>query len=109
MKHFSEIMEGFMRPYIPKIVQKHLEPKKRVGVLISGSGTNLQALIDATQDSCRHMKAEIVVVISNKSNVEGLNRATRAGIPIKVKVIFEICKMFKIPYFHQNSRKFKYV
>lgn len=73
-----------MRPYIPIIVEKHLEPKKRIGVLISGSGTNLQALIDATQDPTRHMKAEIVTVISNKSNVEGLKRAARAGIPTKV-------------------------
>lgn len=73
-----------MRPYIPKVVQKHSELKKKVGVLISGSGTNLQALIDATQDPTMNMKAEIAIVISNKPNVEGLKRAARAGIPTKV-------------------------
>lgn len=51
----------------------------RVGVLISGSGTNLQALIDAVQ---RHeLDANIAVVVSNKHDAFGLERARRAGIP----------------------------
>ncbi|MCE5190317.1 MAG: phosphoribosylglycinamide formyltransferase [Actinomycetia bacterium] len=51
----------------------------RVGVLISGSGTNLQALIDAVQ---RHeLDASIAVVVSNKHDAFGLERARRAGIP----------------------------
>jgi phosphoribosylglycinamide formyltransferase 1 len=49
--------------------------KKRVAVLISGRGSNLQALIDAEQDAY-----EIVLVISNKPNVEGLQRARAAGV-----------------------------
>lgn len=73
-----------MRQYIPRVVEKYSEPKKRVGVLISGSGTNLQALIDATQDRTVDMRAEIAIVISNKANVEGLKRASRSGIPTKV-------------------------
>jgi len=47
-------------------------------VLISGRGSNLQALIDAiTQGSLR---AEIAIVISNKANAGGLQRAQAAGI-----------------------------
>jgi phosphoribosylglycinamide formyltransferase len=50
-----------------------------VVVLISGSGTNLQALIDATQDG--RLKANIIAVISNRKNAFGLERAKKAGIP----------------------------
>jgi len=56
--------------------------KKRVGVLISGRGTNLQALIDAAKT--RDYPAEIVVVISNAPGVQGLARAEAAGIPVRV-------------------------
>ncbi|KAJ8923320.1 hypothetical protein NQ315_001878 [Exocentrus adspersus] len=82
--NFSEIMESSMKLWVPQLVKFHSVPKKRVGVLISGSGTNLQALIDATQDSTKHIGAEIVLVISNKANVEGLKRAQTANIPTKV-------------------------
>ncbi|KAI8381199.1 formyl transferase-domain-containing protein [Radiomyces spectabilis] len=50
-----------------------------VVVLISGSGTNLQALIDATQNGS--LKANIVAVISNRKAAYGLERAAKAGIP----------------------------
>ena len=53
-----------------------------VAVLISGSGTNLQALIDACADD--NFPATIKVVISNKPDVMGLERAEKAGIPTKV-------------------------
>lgn len=66
-------------------VQRNLTtPKKRVGVLISGTGSNLQALIDATTNSAFGANAEIVLVLSNKENVMGLRRAADAGIPNKV-------------------------
>ncbi|EDX04047.1 trifunctional purine biosynthetic protein adenosine-3 [Drosophila simulans] len=55
--------------------------RKRVAVLISGTGSNLQALIDATRDSAQGIHAEVVLVISNKPGVLGLQRATQAGIP----------------------------
>ncbi|XP_055376588.1 trifunctional purine biosynthetic protein adenosine-3 [Condylostylus longicornis] len=55
-------------------------PKKRVAVLISGSGTNLQSLINATNDSAQGIGAEIVMVISNKSTAYGLERAKQNGI-----------------------------
>jgi len=54
------------------------DPKRRVGVLISGRGSNLQALIDAVADGS--LDAQIAVVISNKANVAGLDRARTAGI-----------------------------
>ncbi|RUS88726.1 hypothetical protein EGW08_003541, partial [Elysia chlorotica] len=58
--------------------------KKRVGVLISGSGTNLQALIDHTQDKAGMSAAEIALVISNVPKVMGLARAEKAGIKTQV-------------------------
>lgn len=53
--------------------------KVPVGVLISGSGTNLQALIDACAEP--DFPARIAVVISNRKRAHGLERARRAGIP----------------------------
>nr|XP_023024941.1 trifunctional purine biosynthetic protein adenosine-3 [Leptinotarsa decemlineata] len=84
IKHFTEIMEIAMRAYVPSIVSICGAPKKKVAVLISGSGTNLQALIDATQDPTQHMGCEIVLVLSNKPGVQGLKRAEVANIPTKV-------------------------
>lgn len=66
---------------LKKVQRSIAEPRKKVGVLISGSGTNLQALIDASIDSTRGLNSEIVVVISNKPDVLGLDRAQKAGIP----------------------------
>ncbi|MDO9086405.1 MAG: phosphoribosylglycinamide formyltransferase [Anaerolineaceae bacterium] len=55
----------------------------RLVVLISGSGTNLQAIIDAI--ALEKLPAEIVAVISNKPNAYGLERARQSGIPTLVK------------------------
>ena len=54
----------------------------KVGVLISGRGSNLQALIDACADPA--FPAEIVLVLSNKADAYGLERARQAGIPAAV-------------------------
>jgi formyltetrahydrofolate-dependent phosphoribosylglycinamide formyltransferase len=54
---------------------------KRLAVLISGSGSNLQALIDATVAG--QLPAEIAVVVSNRRDAYGLTRAERAGIPTR--------------------------
>jgi len=62
----------------------HHGTRRKVGVLISGSGTNLQALIDYTQDPKNSSSAEIVLVISNKPDVQGLKRAAAAGIKTEV-------------------------
>jgi phosphoribosylglycinamide formyltransferase-1 len=53
--------------------------KARLAVLISGSGTNLQAILDACASG--DMPAEIVAVVSNKRDAFGLERARRAGVP----------------------------
>lgn len=50
----------------------------RLVVVISGSGSNLQAIIDACQDG--RISASISAVISNKPDVYGLERAKKAGI-----------------------------
>ena len=54
----------------------------RVVVLISGSGSNLQALIDGQQDGS--LPIEIAAVISNRPDVLGLSRAEKAGIDAQV-------------------------
>jgi phosphoribosylglycinamide formyltransferase-1 len=54
----------------------------RVGVLISGEGTNLQAIIDAIERGA--LRADIRIVVSNKANARGLERARRHGIDAKV-------------------------
>ena len=54
--------------------------KTRIAVLVSGGGTNLQALIDA-QDSGKIKSGEIALVISNKEGAYALTRAEKAGIP----------------------------
>lgn len=51
-------------------------------VLISGSGSNLQAIIDAIDN--QQLNAEIRAVISNRPGVKGLERARAAGIPTTV-------------------------
>ncbi|MCX7669492.1 MAG: phosphoribosylglycinamide formyltransferase [Anaerolineae bacterium] len=52
---------------------------KRLAVFISGSGTNLQAIMDAVQSG--RLAAQIAVVVSNRRDAYGLVRAERAGIP----------------------------
>lgn len=54
-------------------------PRLKTGVLISGRGSNLQALITACRDPA--FPAEIVAVISNKADADGLAFARDAGIP----------------------------
>ena len=52
---------------------------KRIVVLISGGGRNLQALLDASTDG--RLGARIVAVISNRADAYGLERARAAGVP----------------------------
>ncbi len=54
----------------------------KVAVLISGRGSNLQALIDACAPA--DFPAEIRLVLSNRADAAGLERARRAGIPTQV-------------------------
>lgn len=56
------------------------EPLK-IGVLLSGSGTNLQAIIDAAGEG---LPVEIVRVVSSRPDAYGIERAKAAGIPVTV-------------------------
>ncbi len=59
------------------------DQKVKVAVLVSGGGTNLQAIIDAVQKGIiRH--GEIALVISNKPDAFALTRAENAGIPTAI-------------------------
>jgi phosphoribosylglycinamide formyltransferase-1 len=53
-----------------------------VGVLISGRGSNLQALLDASK--AESFPAQIVLVISNVAFAGGLARASAAGVPVQI-------------------------
>ncbi len=53
--------------------------KIRLVVLISGRGSNLQAILD--QAASGELPADVVAVISNRPGVHGLERARRAGVP----------------------------
>jgi phosphoribosylglycinamide formyltransferase-1 len=65
----------------PSMSDNHVEmaaTTRRLAVLISGRGSNLQALIDAVADG--HLRAEIALVVSNRPDAAGLERARVAGI-----------------------------
>ena len=54
-------------------------PARRLVVLVSGSGTNLQALLDACADSA--YGAQVIAVGADRDGIEGLRRAEKAGLP----------------------------
>jgi len=56
---------------------------RNIGVLISGRGSNLQAIIDATRDG--RLDARLAIVISNRADAHGLERARAAGIDTLVR------------------------
>ncbi len=58
---------------------------KRLVVLVSGGGSNLQALIDACADG--RIGAEIVLVLSNRADAYALKRANLAGIPVTLRTL----------------------
>lgn len=70
-----------LRAILPKRITEAtpMIQRKKVGVLISGYGGNLQALMDATKAA--DYPAQIVAVISNVADAYGLTRAKNAGIP----------------------------
>lgn len=53
--------------------------KLKIGVLLSGSGTNLQAIID---EAAKGLAVEVVKVISSRPDAYGIERAKAAGIPV---------------------------
>ena len=54
----------------------------KIGVLISGSGTNLQAIVDRIADGS--LNAEVALVVSSRPGVRGIERAREAGLPVLV-------------------------
>ena len=56
-----------------------MNTKKKIAVLISGGGTNLQALLDAWKAGALPL-AEITCVVSNRKKAYGLERARQAGV-----------------------------
>ena len=56
--------------------------RRRVAVLISGGGSNLQALLDAA--AAPGASASIVQVVSNEPDAFGLERARRARVPARI-------------------------
>ncbi|MFZ2503996.1 MAG: phosphoribosylglycinamide formyltransferase, partial [Nocardioides sp.] len=59
--------------------------RARLVVLVSGAGTNLQALIDASADPA--YGAQVVAVGADRDEIEGLERAERAGLPTFVRKV----------------------
>ena len=59
-----------------------MRPKCRVGVLVSGNGTNLQAILDACEEKA--YPAEVCIVISNDAKAFALKRAEKKGIQTAV-------------------------
>src|SRR3974377_1629142 len=57
--------------------------KKRIGVLLSGRGSNFEALADSVS-ALRIPNAEIAIVISNQPNAAGLQKAEARGIPSRM-------------------------
>ena len=62
------------------LIHEHQKSSFRLGVLISGSGSNLQALIDAIEDY-QLPGVEIALVVSNKADAYGLQRALKHRLP----------------------------
>ena len=63
---------------------------KKVAVLVSGGGTNLQALIDYQQEKGKKCPYEIVVVISDHKDAFALERAAKAGIPSAITSPYKV-------------------
>jgi formyltetrahydrofolate-dependent phosphoribosylglycinamide formyltransferase len=72
---------------MPRRSEPESGPPARLAVLISGNGSNLQAIIDAMR--MRLLNAQIVVVGSNRANAFGLQRAQQAGIPTFIQRLKE--------------------
>jgi phosphoribosylglycinamide formyltransferase-1 len=63
------------------VAQTQSAAKLKVGVLVSGSGTNLQAILD---EAAAGLPVEVVLVVSSRPDAYGIERANRAGVPTLV-------------------------
>jgi phosphoribosylglycinamide formyltransferase 1 len=70
--------ENDSRPRVENPPDREHSSRPRLGVLISGRGSNLQSIIDAI--AAGQLRASIAVVISNRADAQGLQRARDAGI-----------------------------
>jgi phosphoribosylglycinamide formyltransferase 1 len=77
-KRPATLQMGFLRSDASK--GQNMQRKRRVGVLISGRGSNMLALLAACRDP--NYPAEIVAVISNRRDAVGLAHAQVAGVPV---------------------------
>lgn len=78
----------------------------QLGVLISGGGSNLQAILDAARAGVLKGRAEVAVVISNRGDAYGLERAKAAKVP----ALFLDPKAFpsRADYFARILQEFKF-
>ena len=67
--------------------------KARIAVLVSGGGTNLQALLDARGTVLQ--SGDIVLVVSNNPDAFALTRAAKAGVEAAVLTKKELDKLFR--------------
>lgn len=77
-------MEAFARTGTPidRHDQRRDERHARLVVLVSGSGSNLQAVLDACADGT--LAGQVVAVVANRADAFGLQRAASAGVPTTV-------------------------
>lgn len=75
-------LQKYVIPSVCNGQDQRTEGRTRVAVLISGTGTNMEAIIRSTKSPTS--AAHITLVISNKAGVAGLQKAEAAGIPTKV-------------------------
>ena len=54
----------------------------KLGVLVSGRGTNLQAILDAIKSG--ELDAEVAIVVCNHSGAQAIERAERGGVPVEI-------------------------
>ena len=73
----------------------------RLGVLISGSGSGMEALLNH-QNKQQHCHHKTVLVISNKANVKGLERAESKGIQTSVVKLPENIEANKLRHLHEE-------
>src|SRR5215467_15965222 len=65
-----------------KVVQINVPPLKKLGILLSGRGSNFEAIADSIQAG--RLQAEIALVISNRTDAPGLESARRRGLKAKL-------------------------
>ena len=82
----------------------------KICVCISGTGSNLQALIDAVKS--KELECEIGLVVSNRLNVQGISRAEQASIPTHIQTLASYKKQgktrieFDLDLAHAIKKKF---